>query len=138
MTTNREVLLSCPFCKFEFSLGNSIAHKKSATGSASGYWWTCRCPICRTYGPRAHSEQEAKDAWNRRSALTAQGGEQNAEIVSAPKKSTEAMIEELSIKIAADAYEKWSHWFHDMLQFKFAIKWAIHEYIRRSAGKEKG
>ena len=58
-----KVLRPCPFCKFQFSEGNSSAHKKKAKGSSTMHWWTVRCPLCRAYGPREHTEHEAKIKW---------------------------------------------------------------------------
>ena len=43
--------------------------------------------------------------------------------------------EALEMAVAHDAYKSWGRWRIEELSFKFAIRWAIREYVRRSAGK---
>ena len=51
-----EELKACPFCGEELKL----------VTEQSGAWYV-RCGNCQTFGPSATEEQEAIDAWNKRS-----------------------------------------------------------------------
>lgn len=64
MSDTKEIKLApCPFCGFEVHKHNVRSKKSKRSG---GVEWTCRCPICITYGPRAGTEEEAIKAWNTR------------------------------------------------------------------------
>lgn len=80
MTTDREALLPCPFC------GGRAEIQRGA------YTKYVLCLKCAVMGPNLAADDELIAAWNRRAALTAQGGEQSADTVSVPREPTEAMM----------------------------------------------